>query len=120
MDRLALRIGPSQPDTSSMGLVGGSTAELRFGDTEERFRVFSGSSSSLSPSSRPDLPRRRWVDCWNLSTAMEEAREANGTSVQADVEEEPMLGPGPAPKVRPKRPLQFEQAYLDSLPSANM
>ncbi|KAJ4847306.1 cytochrome P450 monooxygenase 71 [Turnera subulata] len=35
-------------------------------------------------------------------------------------EEQPMVGPGPAPKARPKRPLQFEQAYLDSLPSANM
>lgn len=37
-----------------------------------------------------------------------------------DVEEEAMVGPGPAPQIRRKRPLQFEQAYLDSLPSANM
>lgn len=35
-------------------------------------------------------------------------------------EEEPMVGPGPAPRGKRKRPLQFEQAYLDSLPSANM
>jgi peptidylprolyl isomerase domain and WD repeat-containing protein 1 len=35
-------------------------------------------------------------------------------------EDEPIVGPGPAPRARPKRPLQFEQAYLDALPSANM
>lgn len=35
-------------------------------------------------------------------------------------EEEPMVGPGPAPRGKRKRPLQFEQAYLDSLPCANM
>ncbi|KAK1287378.1 hypothetical protein QJS10_CPB19g00343 [Acorus calamus] len=35
-------------------------------------------------------------------------------------EEVVVIGPGPAPRARPKRPLQFEQAYLDSLPSANM
>lgn len=37
-------------------------------------------------------------------------------------EEEPIVGPGPPPppRARPKRPLQFEQAYLDALPSANM
>lgn len=35
-------------------------------------------------------------------------------------EDEPLVGPGPAPRARPKRPLQFEQAYLDALPSANM
>ncbi|KAJ1401785.1 WD40/YVTN repeat-like-containing domain superfamily, partial [Sesbania bispinosa] len=35
-------------------------------------------------------------------------------------EDEPLIGPGPAPRSRPKRPLQFEQAYLDALPSANM
>nr|XP_027083935.1 peptidyl-prolyl cis-trans isomerase CYP71-like [Coffea arabica] len=34
--------------------------------------------------------------------------------------DEPMVGPGPAPQPRRKRPLQFEKAYLDSLPSANM
>ncbi|KAK7272208.1 hypothetical protein RJT34_28677 [Clitoria ternatea] len=39
---------------------------------------------------------------------------ANGT------EEEALIGPGPAPRSRPKRPLQFEKAYLDALPSANM
>lgn len=35
-------------------------------------------------------------------------------------EDEPIVGPGPAPRARLKRPLQFEQAYLDALPSANM
>ncbi|KAL8167035.1 hypothetical protein V2J09_008534, partial [Rumex salicifolius] len=30
------------------------------------------------------------------------------------------VGPGLAPQRRPKRPLQFEQAYLDALPSANI
>nr|CAB3503706.1 unnamed protein product [Digitaria exilis] len=36
-------------------------------------------------------------------------------------EEEEMIGPGPAPaKQRQKRPLQFEQAFLDALPSAAM
>nr|XP_043613658.1 peptidyl-prolyl cis-trans isomerase CYP71 [Erigeron canadensis] len=41
---------------------------------------------------------------------------------QQQEDDEPMVGPGPAPAPvrRPKRPLQFEQAYLDSLPSANM
>ncbi|CAI8592901.1 unnamed protein product [Vicia faba] len=36
------------------------------------------------------------------------------------IEDEPIVGPGPAPRARLKRPLQFEQAYLDALPSANM
>ncbi|OIW21997.1 hypothetical protein TanjilG_28420 [Lupinus angustifolius] len=36
------------------------------------------------------------------------------------IEDEPVIGPGPAPRNRLKRPLQFEQAYLDTLPSANM
>ena len=58
-------------------------------------------------------------------TTMEEAQNDNNGSLVAVVEEtvaqdEPMVGPGPAPVRRPKRPLQFEQAYLDSLPSANM
>ncbi|KAJ8749903.1 hypothetical protein K2173_013818 [Erythroxylum novogranatense] len=43
------------------------------------------------------------------------------TNLTADTEQEaPIVGPGPAPKARPKRPLQFEHAYLDALPSANM
>ncbi|KAK9170452.1 hypothetical protein Syun_002592 [Stephania yunnanensis] len=33
---------------------------------------------------------------------------------------DPGPGPAPAPRARTKRPLQFEQAFLDSLPSANM
>lgn len=35
-------------------------------------------------------------------------------------ETEDIVGPTPAPQRRAKRPLQFEQAYLDSLPCANM
>lgn len=36
-------------------------------------------------------------------------------------EDEVMIGPGPvAPRSRKKRPLQFEQAFLDALPSAQM
>lgn len=35
-------------------------------------------------------------------------------------EEEEEVGPALPPQRRPKRPLQFEQAYLDSLPCANM
>ena len=50
---------------------------------------------------------------------MEKPENGNGGSA-AETEEEPMVGPGPAPRARPKRPLQFEQAYLDALPSANM
>jgi peptidylprolyl isomerase domain and WD repeat-containing protein 1 len=36
-------------------------------------------------------------------------------------EEGPLVGPGaPVPVVRHKRPLEFEKAFLDSLPSAQM
>lgn len=57
---------------------------------------------------------------------MEEAgRNENGNPAPAAVVEETeedtvVIGPGPAPRARAKRPLQFEQAYLDSLPSANL
>lgn len=57
---------------------------------------------------------------------MEAAQKGNGDSTAvpstevAEHVEEPIVGPGPAPRARSKRPLQFEQAYLDSLPSANM
>ncbi|KAG8639639.1 hypothetical protein MANES_14G162200v8 [Manihot esculenta] len=44
----------------------------------------------------------------------------NENSIPPESEEEPVIGPGPAPMARAKRPLQFEQAYLDALPSANM
>lgn len=51
----------------------------------------------------------------------EQPQNGNVSSVAVEEnEEETVIGPGPAPKVRAKRPLQFEQAYLDSLPSANM
>ncbi|GLT63846.1 hypothetical protein SLA2020_363790 [Shorea laevis] len=51
---------------------------------------------------------------------MEEPQNGNTNSATVEEDEGPMVGPGPAPRARPKRPLQFEQAYLDSLPSANM
>ncbi|KAH7685648.1 Cyclophilin-type peptidyl-prolyl cis-trans isomerase protein [Dioscorea alata] len=35
-------------------------------------------------------------------------------------DDEALIGPGPAPRPRAKRPLQFEQAFLDALPSAQM
>ncbi|PPD75277.1 hypothetical protein GOBAR_DD27792 [Gossypium barbadense] len=52
---------------------------------------------------------------------MEEPQNRNGKlNTIAEEEKEPVIGPGPAPRARPKRPLQFEQTYLDSLPSANI
>ncbi|KAK1435088.1 hypothetical protein QVD17_00848 [Tagetes erecta] len=60
------------------------------------------------------------------SATMEDAhnhndKDGNGSSLpDIPEDDEPMVGPGPAPVRRPKRPLQFEHAYLDSLPSANM
>lgn len=55
----------------------------------------------------------------NGSSAAEPPATAEAAVVD---DEEPLIGPGPvpAPRARPKRPLEFEQAYLDSLPSANM
>ncbi|KAJ4775642.1 Peptidyl-prolyl cis-trans isomerase-like 1 [Rhynchospora pubera] len=50
--------------------------------------------------------------------------DPNGSSPAVDAtgeEEDAMIGPGPAPaRQRKKRPLQFEQAFLDALPSAHM
>ncbi|KAJ7947957.1 putative Peptidyl-prolyl cis-trans isomerase [Quillaja saponaria] len=51
---------------------------------------------------------------------MEHVNGVIANSVTMESEEEPIIGPGPAAPVRRKRPLQFEQAYLDALPSANM
>ncbi|XP_039118155.1 peptidyl-prolyl cis-trans isomerase CYP71 [Dioscorea cayenensis subsp. rotundata] len=43
------------------------------------------------------------------------------TALPAPVnDDEALIGPGPAPRPRAKRPLQFEQAFLDALPSAQM
>lgn len=50
----------------------------------------------------------------------EEPVNGNAISATAESEEEPIVGPGPAPRARRKRPLEFEKAYLDALPSANM
>ncbi|KAL6205367.1 hypothetical protein ACLB2K_022628 [Fragaria x ananassa] len=49
-----------------------------------------------------------------------EEEPQNCSTIAAESEDEPIVGPGPAPRARPKRPLQFEQAYLDALPSALM
>lgn len=43
----------------------------------------------------------------------------NGDTTAAEEEAGPMIGPGPA-KQRHKRPLEFERAFLDALPSAQM
>ncbi|XP_078447411.1 cyclophilin71 [Wolffia australiana] len=43
-----------------------------------------------------------------------------GATLDSIEEEEVAVGPAPAPLARPKRPLQFEQAYLDALPCAHM
>ncbi|XP_028808292.1 peptidyl-prolyl cis-trans isomerase CYP71 [Neltuma alba] len=52
---------------------------------------------------------------------MEESQNGgDAKSAIPECEEDVPIGPGPAPRSRPKRPLQFEQAYLDALPSANM
>lgn len=52
---------------------------------------------------------------------MEESQNGgDANSAIPDGEEDALIGPGPALRSRPKRPLQFEQAYLDALPSANM
>ncbi|KAL5710704.1 peptidylprolyl isomerase [Ranunculus cassubicifolius] len=51
---------------------------------------------------------------------MEEPQNAEERIAVLQIEDEPIVGPGPAPPVRSKRPLQFEQAFLDSLPSAHM
>lgn len=45
---------------------------------------------------------------------------ANAIAEAADDDVEPVVGPTPAPRARAKRPLQFEKAYLEALPSANM
>lgn len=53
---------------------------------------------------------------------IENGSSTAGLSTTEAFDNEPVIGPGPAPapRARPKRPLEFEQAYLDSLPSANM
>ncbi|KAJ0972686.1 hypothetical protein J5N97_020645 [Dioscorea zingiberensis] len=42
------------------------------------------------------------------------------TTTEKGDDEEALIGPGPAPRPRSKRPLQFEHAFLDVLPSALM
>lgn len=50
----------------------------------------------------------------------EEAAPDKGVAEKEGEGEEEAVGPAPPPQRRAKRPLQFEQAYLDSLPCANM
>ncbi|CAL8999888.1 unnamed protein product [Prunus brigantina] len=56
----------------------------------------------------------------HVATDAVEPQSGNASSAVAESEEEALVGPGPAPRSRPKRPLQFEHAYLDALPSAQM
>ncbi|KAK8960794.1 hypothetical protein KSP40_PGU012408 [Platanthera guangdongensis] len=51
---------------------------------------------------------------------MEETSNGKLASDPPDAGDEPIVGPGPAPRVCFKRPLQFEQTFLDALPSAHM
>ncbi|KAG9455056.1 hypothetical protein H6P81_007960 [Aristolochia fimbriata] len=51
---------------------------------------------------------------------MEDAQNGQEDPKTAESDDEPMIGPGPAVPRRQKRPLQFEQTFLDSLPSAHM
>ncbi|XP_026418533.1 peptidyl-prolyl cis-trans isomerase CYP71-like isoform X1 [Papaver somniferum] len=51
---------------------------------------------------------------------MEENQNGKESLTVLEIEEEPIVGPAPPPPRPRKRPLQFEQTYLDSLPSANM
>ncbi|KAF4385461.1 hypothetical protein G4B88_005793 [Cannabis sativa] len=51
---------------------------------------------------------------------MEDPQNANGTPLAEMTETEDDVTVVPPPRARPKRPLQFEHAYLDALPSANM
>lgn len=60
------------------------------------------------------------MDSLDNNNEQPEIPEPVAAGVDDVEEEEAMVGPGPAPQIRRKRPLQFEQAYLDSLPSANM
>lgn len=53
------------------------------------------------------------------TTTMEEPQNGSAKPIEED-DAEPVVGPAPALRARAKRPLQFEQAYLDALPSANM
>lgn len=51
---------------------------------------------------------------------MEEPQNGDLGAEVPENDDDTIVGPGPAPRRRAKRPLQFEKAYLDSLPSANM
>ncbi|KAI3995095.1 hypothetical protein MKX01_031897 [Papaver californicum] len=51
---------------------------------------------------------------------MEENQNGKESLTVVEIEEEPIVGPAPPPPRSRKRPLQFEQTYLDSFPSANM
>lgn len=50
----------------------------------------------------------------------EEEEEARNDGEEEEEDVGPIVGPGPARPVRSKRPLEFERAFLDSLPDAAM
>jgi peptidylprolyl isomerase domain and WD repeat-containing protein 1 len=61
------------------------------------------------------------VDDGGAHESKRELGSGAASTTSVGQEEEDMIGPGPAPaKQRQKRPLQFEQAFLDALPSAAM
>lgn len=45
---------------------------------------------------------------------------AEGIQNGENADEGPLVGPGAAKQARRKRPLEFEKAFLDAMPSAQM
>ena len=69
-----------------------------------------------SPLSSPPFS----LELQHRSLMADEHHDGNPAANQSETnDEEPMIGPGPVVR-RPKRPLQFERAFLDALPSAHM
>ncbi|KAL5974606.1 cytochrome P450 monooxygenase 71 [Asimina triloba] len=97
-----------------------TAAPADFTSLLELLRLSTSPSISIHPtaellfSTSDSLTRTEMAD--NSSNGNENVK-APGENEEDD---EPIVGPGPAPRTRAKRPLQFEQAYLDALPSAPM
>lgn len=58
------------------------------------------------------------IESENVKIADTQEKNPNNGGIEEEAGD--IVGPTPAPQRRAKRPLQFEQAYLDSLPCANM